>query len=51
MKRKLTTFAVLLTTMVMQAQTARQFTINLTDDGQANMVCFAEQARHLVFCR
>ena len=40
MKRKLTTFAVLLATMVMQAQTARQFTINLTDDGQANMVCF-----------
>ena len=40
MKRKLTTMAVLLATMVMQAQTARQFTINLTDDGQANMVCF-----------
>ena len=40
MKRKLTTLAVLLATMVMQAQTARQFTINLTDDGQANMVCF-----------
>ena len=39
MKRKLTTLAVLLATMVMQAQTARQFTINLTDDGQANMVC------------
>ncbi len=67
MKRKLTTLAVLLATMVMQAQTARQFTINLTDDGQANMVCFladhptgraivgvprmAEQARYLVFCR
>ena len=40
MKRKLTTMAVLLATMVMHAQTARQFTINLTDDGQANMVCF-----------
>lgn len=40
MKRKLTTFAVLLATMVMQAQTARTFTMNLTDDGKANVVGF-----------
>lgn len=40
MKRKLMTLAMLIVTIVTQAQTARQFTINLTDDGQANMVCF-----------
>ena len=30
----------LLFAMVMQAQTARKFTLNLTDDGEAQMVCF-----------
>ena len=40
MKRKLVMYALLLVAAIMQAQTARQFTINLTDDGQANMVCF-----------
>ena len=40
MKRKLVMYALLLVAAIMQAQTARQFTINLTDDGEANMVCF-----------
>ena len=40
MKRKLVMYALLLVAAIMQAQTARQFTINLTDDGAANMVCF-----------
>ncbi len=29
--------------MTMQAQTARKFTLNLTDDGKAQMVCFLPQ--------
>jgi acetyl esterase/lipase len=33
-------YAFLLFATIVQAQTARQFTINLTDDGKANMVCF-----------
>ncbi len=33
-------FCLLLVAMVAQAQTARQFTLNLTDDGKAQMVCF-----------
>ena len=40
MKRKLVMYALLLVAAIMQAQTDRQFTINLTDDGEANMVCF-----------
>lgn len=40
MKRKLVMYALLLVAAIVQAQTARQFTINLTDDGEANMVCF-----------
>ena len=40
MKRKLMTMALLVIATLMQAQTAKQFTINLTDDGAANMVCF-----------
>ena len=40
MKRKYITYAFLLFAAIVQAQTARQFTINLTDDGKANMVCF-----------
>ena len=34
------TYALLLLAMATQAQTARQFTINLTDDGKAQMVVF-----------
>ena len=33
-------FGLLLLGMTAQAQTARKFTINLTDDGKAQMVCF-----------
>ena len=33
-------FSLLLLGMTAQAQTARKFTINLTDDGKAQMVCF-----------
>ena len=40
MNRKLMFFALSLVAMAMQAQTARKFTINLTDDGKANMVVF-----------
>ena len=40
MKKKFVMYAFLLFTAILQAQTARQFTINLTDDGKANMVCF-----------
>ena len=39
MKRRLNILLMLLVAMAMQAQT-RQFTINLTEDGAANMVCF-----------
>ncbi len=38
--RKILTYALLLLAMATQAQTARQFTINLTDDGKAQMVVF-----------
>ena len=37
MKRKFVMYAFLLFATIFQAQTARQFTINLTDDGKANM--------------
>ncbi len=36
----LKTVCLLLVTVSMQAQTARKFTINLTDDGKAQMVCY-----------
>ena len=39
MKRNLF-FVLLLCFITAQAQTARKFTINLTDDGKAQMVCF-----------
>lgn len=39
MKRRLNILLMLLVAVAMQAQT-KQFTINLTEDGQANMVCF-----------
>lgn len=34
------TIGLLLVAMTMQAQTARKFTLDLTDDGAAQMVCF-----------
>ena len=40
MKRKLMISALLLVGLLMQAQTARKFTLNITDDGKAQMVCF-----------
>ena len=39
MKRRLNILLMLFVAMAMQAQT-KQFTINLTEDGEANMVCF-----------
>ena len=38
--KKLMIFGLALLAMTMQAQTARKFTLNLTDDGKAQMVCF-----------
>lgn len=38
--KKLLFGSLLLATMSLQAQTARQFTLDLTPDGQAQMVCF-----------
>ena len=38
--RKIFIFSMLLATASMQAQTAKTFTLNLTDDGKAQMVCF-----------
>ena len=40
MKRKLILSMLALLTMSTQAQTARKFTLNITDDGKAQMVCF-----------
>jgi oligosaccharide reducing-end xylanase len=40
MNTKLFISALLLTSMNLQAQTARKFTLNITDDGKAQMVCF-----------
>ena len=42
--RSLLALALLLLTVVCSAQTARQFTLNLTADGQAQMLCFLPQA-------
>ena len=38
--RKIFIFSMLLAAASMQAQTAKTFTLNLTDDGKAQMVCF-----------
>ena len=38
--KKLLFFGLMLLATSMQAQTARKFTLNLTDDGKAEMVCF-----------
>ena len=40
MNRKLFMTGLLMLAMAMQAQTAKKFTLNLTDDGKAQMVCF-----------
>ena len=40
MNRKLFMTGLLMLAMTMQAQTSRKFTLNLTDDGKAQMVCF-----------
>ena len=42
--KKVTLFFLLLITTLVQAQTARKFTIDLTDDGKAQMVCFLPSA-------
>ncbi len=44
MMKKVTLFFLLLITVLVQAQTARKFTIDLTDDGKAQMVCFLPSA-------
>jgi acetyl esterase/lipase len=41
--RQTVTLLMLLLVMGAQAQTARKFTLNLTDDGKAQMVCFLPQ--------
>ena len=38
--KKILFFALYMAAMAVQAQTARKFTIDLTDDGKAQMVCF-----------
>ena len=38
--KKLMIWSLLMIATAMQAQTARKFTLNLTDDGKAQMVCF-----------
>ena len=40
MKRKLFFSGLLMLALTMQAQTARKFTLDLTTDGKAQMVCF-----------
>jgi acetyl esterase/lipase len=40
MKRKIVLYVLLLFTVIVQAQTARKFTLDLTEDGKAQMVCF-----------
>ena len=41
--RSIMTLALLMLVMSIEAQTARKFTLNLTDDGKAQMVCFLPQ--------
>ena len=38
--KKILFFILSLSFVIAQAQTARKFTINLTEDGKAHMVCF-----------
>ena len=40
MKRRLMISTLVLVSVLMQAQTARKFTLDLTEDGKAQMVCF-----------
>ena len=44
MNRKIFTLLLLLLVAAVQAKTARTFTLNLTDDGKAQMVCFLPEA-------
>ena len=44
MTRRLFISGLLMFAMSMQAQTARKFTLNLTDDGKAQMVCFLPES-------
>jgi acetyl esterase/lipase len=44
MNRKIYTLLLLLLAAAVQAKTARTFTLNLTDDGKAQMVCFLPDA-------
>ena len=41
--RSIMTLALLMLVTSIEAQTARKFTLNLTDDGKAQMVCFLPQ--------
>lgn len=53
MNRKLFMTGLLMLAMTMQAQTAKKFTLNLSDDGKAQMVCFLPenpQAEPLLVC-
>ena len=43
MKRRLISLAMLCIAVTLQAQTARKFTLNITADGQAQMVCYLPQ--------
>ena len=43
-------FGLLLVGMTAQAQTARKFTLNLTDDGKAQMVCFLPEGQSHCGC-
>ena len=40
MKRKIVLYVLLFVVAIVQAQTARKFTLDLTEDGKAQMVCF-----------
>ena len=41
--KKMITFGLMLLALTVQAQTARKFTLNLTDDSKAQMVCYLPQ--------
>ena len=43
MKRNIIISTLLVVALTMQAQTARKFTMNLSSDGKAQMVCFLPQ--------
>lgn len=41
--KKILTLGLALAALPLQAQTARKFTVNITPDGKANMVCYLPQ--------